>query len=132
MWLYPPDEKGNSLMAFPSRSQEDFTAVRKRIARQFPNPEKAKARRKEFREKLDKEVFVTDETLKAYVNDIIRKDLRISSFNTLIEAKQNPKALTAYFNFVNAYQLFEKGKDSYGNICCLAIDKAKALLKTRR
>jgi hypothetical protein len=23
MWLYPPDEKGNSLMAWPAKSQED-------------------------------------------------------------------------------------------------------------
>jgi len=132
MWLYPPDEKGSRLMASPSRSQEDYTAVRKRIARQFPEPKNVKARRKEIHEKLDKKTFVTDEVLKVYVNDIIREDLRISSYSTLIEAKNNPQALIAYFNFVNAYHLFEKGEGSYGNICCMAIDSAKKLLKTKK
>lgn len=132
MWLYPPDEKGNSLMAHPTRSQEDFTALRTGIVRQFPDLKNAKTKRKEFREKLDKEVFVTDEILKAYINNIIRKDLRFSSFNILIEAKKDAQALMAYFNFINAYQLYEKGEDSYGNICCMAIDRAKKLLKIRR
>ena len=130
MWLYPPDEKGNSLMAWPAKSQEDYTAVKKGIARKFPDSTKAK--RKKFIDELDKEIFVGDQVLRTYVDHIIRKDLRNSSYITLIEAKNNPNAVKAYFNFVNAYQLFEKGKESYGNICCLAIDSAKELLKSKK
>lgn len=130
MWLYPPDEKGNSLMATPAKSQKDYTAVKKGIVRKFPDSTKAK--RKQFIDELDNEIFVDDQVLKAYVNDIIREDLRNSSYNTLIEARNNPKAIKAYFNFINAYQLFEKGKDSYGNICCLAIDSAKQFLKPKK
>lgn len=130
IWLYPPDEKGNSLMAQPTQSQEDYTAVKKGIAKKFPNS--TKASRKKMFDILDKETFVDDQVLKKYVDDIIREDLRNSSYNTLIEAKKTPKAVRAYFNFVNAYQLFEKGKESYGNICCLAIDSAKELLKPKK
>jgi len=130
IWLYPPDEKGNSLMAWPTKSQEDYTAVKKGIATRFPDS--TKAERKKFIDELDKEILVEDQVLRTYVNDIIREDLRNSSYSMLIEAKNNPKAVKAYFNFVNAYQLFKKGKESYGNICCLAIDNAKELLKPEK
>jgi hypothetical protein len=132
LWLYPADEKGNSLMAFPSKSQEDYTALKKGVIRNLIDPKNTKARRKEFREKLDKETIVSDAELKHYVDNIIREDLRTSSYNTLIEAKNNPKAIIAYYNFVNAYQLHERGDESYGNICCLSIDKAVELLKKQK
>jgi hypothetical protein len=130
MWLYPPDEKGNSLMARPTKSQKDYTALIEGVVRKFPA--RTKAERKKFIAELDKEIFVDDKVLKTYVDDILREDLRSSSYRTLIEAKNNPKAIKAYFNFVNAYQIFEKGKDSYGNICCMAIDSAKELLKPKK
>lgn len=130
MWLYPPDKKGNSLMAWPSKSQKDYTAVKEGITKKFPDS--TKAERKKFRDKLDQEIFVDDHVLKKYVDDIIREDLRNSSYKILIEAKTNPIAVKAYFNFVNAYQLFEKGDESYGNICCLAIDSAIELLKPKK
>ena len=114
-------------MACPTESQEDYIAVKMGIARKFPD--RTKAERKKFIDELDEEIFVDDQVLRTYVDDIIREDLRNSSYATLLEAKNNPKAVKAYFNFVNAYKLFEKGKDSYGNICCLAIDKAEELLK---
>lgn len=129
MWLYPPDEEGNCLMAFPARSQEDYIAIKKGIAKKFP--EGTKAERKKLQKKLDKEIFIPDQVLKTYVEDIIREDLRLSSYTTLIEAKNSPKAIKAYFNFVNAYQLYEEGEESYGNICCIAIDSARKLLKRK-
>nr|MBI1229657.1 hypothetical protein [Cytophagales bacterium] len=132
LWLYPADDKGNSLMAFPRRFQEDFTALKKGIVRNLIDPKNAKARRKAFRDELDKENTVSDEDLKRYIDDIIRKDLRTSSYNTLLAAKNTPKAVKAYYNFVNAYQLYESGKESYGNICCLSIDRAKDLIKKRQ
>jgi hypothetical protein len=132
LWLYPADEKGNSLMAFPARSQEDYTALKKGIVRNLIDPKNAKARRKAFKEKLNKEITVSDGELKSYVDDIIREDLRISSYNTLIAARNNPKAIIAYYNFVNAYQLYEEGDESYGNICCLSLNKAEELLKKRK
>ena len=130
IWCYPPDEKGNSLMAWPAKSQEDYTAFRNGIASMFPK--RSRAERKRFIAELDKENFVDDHVLKTYIDVIIREDLRNSSYSALIKAKNNPKAVKAYFNFVNAYQFFEKGKDSYGNICCLAIDSAIELLKPKR
>jgi len=117
-------------MARPANSQEDYTAVKKGIVRKFPF--RTKAERKKFIDELDKEIFVDDHVLKTYIDDIIREDLRNSSYNALIEAKNNPKAVKAYFNFVNAYQLYEKGNDSYGNICRLAIDSALEILKPKK
>jgi hypothetical protein len=129
LWLYPPDEKGNSVMAFPGRSQEDYTAFKNGIVRNVFDPKNAKARRKAFSEKLDQEIIVTDEVLKRYVDDIFQEDFRTLSYNILKAAKKNEKAIPAYYNFVNAYQLFESGEQSYGNICCLSVDKAKEILK---
>ena len=117
-------------MAWPSKSQKDYTAVKEGIAKKFPDS--TKAERKKFRDKLGQEIFVDDQVLKKYVDDIIREDLRNSSHKVLMEAKNNPKAVIAYFNFVNAYQLFEKGDESYGNICCLAIDNAVELLRPKK
>ncbi|MEX2565838.1 MAG: hypothetical protein WD431_07850, partial [Cyclobacteriaceae bacterium] len=105
LWLYPADEKGNSLMARPTRSQEDYSALKNGIVRNLIDPKGAKARKKAFREKMDKETLVSDEELKRYVDEIIRKDLRASSYRILVAAKNHPKAITAYYNFVNAYQV---------------------------
>lgn len=132
LWLYPPDEKGNSLMAHPAESREDYMAVKEGILRNLFDLKESKSRRKELLDRLDKEIIVPDEELRNYVNEIIREDLRNSSYQTLTEAKNNPKAIVAYYNFVNAYYLYEQGDDSFGNICCLAIDRAKELLKGKK
>ena len=131
LWLYPPDEKGNSLMASPAKSQEDFMAVKKRIARNLFDVKESKLRRTKLQKQLDKEVIVPDEELRNYVGEILREDIRNSSYNKLIEAKNNPKAIVAYYNFVNAYHLYKEGDTSFGNICCLAVDRAKELLNER-
>lgn len=131
-WLYPPDEKRNSLMISPAKSQEDFMAVKKGIARDLFDLRESKSRRKKLQKQLDKEVIVPDGELKDYVREIIRKDLWNSSYNKLIEAKNNPKGIVAYYNFVNAYHLYKHGDDSFGNICCLAVDKAKELLNNKK
>ena len=132
LWLYPADEKGDSLMATPARSQEDYSALKKGIVRNILDPKGAKARNQAFGEKFDKKTLVSDEELKRYVDDIIREDLRTSSYRTLLAAKNNPRAIPAYYNFVNAFQLFEAGEDSYGNICCLSLERAEKLLNKRK
>lgn len=128
-WLYQPDEDGNSVMASPHRYQEDFIAFKKGLLRNVMDNYGSRQRQLEFRAKIDGEILVSDDTLKTYVDVIMREDLRRSSYETLIKAKQSKKAISAYYNFVNAYQLVEKGEDSFGNICCLAIDNADELLK---
>lgn len=128
-WLYPADKKGNSLMAFPDKYEEDYIAMKNGILRNLMDRKNAKAKRKAYREKMDKENIVTKENLRLYVNDIFREDIRKSAYNTLIAAQKNPNAIIAYYNFVNAYQLYEAGDDSYGNICCLSLDHAEELLR---
>lgn len=132
LWLYPADDEGNSLRATPSKKQEDYTAYKKGVLRNLFDEKNSRKERKEFRDKLNKEVSVPDETLRAYIDDIIRDDLRNSSYYILLEAKKSPKAVIAYYNFVNAYQIHSEGEDSYGNICCMAIEKAEELLREER
>lgn len=35
LWLYPADENGDSLMAFPSRNQADYEAMKKGIVKRI-------------------------------------------------------------------------------------------------
>ncbi len=128
-WLYNPDENGSSLMASPHRNKKDFIAYKKGMLRNLIDPYNSKKRQMEFNKKIDKKVMVSDEVLKSYVDDIMRKDLRRSSYEILIKAKNSKKAISDYYNFVNAYQLVEKGESSFGNICCLAIENAEKRLK---
>lgn len=132
IYLYPPDKDGNSLMAFPTRDEKDYIALKQGTVKNILERGRNRQEKKEFFKMLDKEIIIPDEELKAYVDDIIREDLRNSFYNILIEAKKSPKAIIAYFNFVNAYKMYAEGNDSYGNICCLAVDKAKDLLKTKK
>ncbi len=128
LFLYPADENGNRLMAFPHRNQEDYNAVKTRIALDIMYNENPKVERKAYLEKMNKEVIVTDEELRNYVDDIFAFKFRNPSFNTLLKAKNHPKSAVAYYNFVNAYKL-SKTEDGYKNICCMAVDKAKELLR---
>jgi hypothetical protein len=116
-------------MAHPTETYVDYSAFIKGILRPLPDRRNSRTKRKEMREKLNKEVLVSDEQLKAYINNLIRDDLRVSSFKILSEAKNSKHAVMAYYNFVNAYHLHKAGDDSYGNIACMSIDLAKKLLK---
>ena len=130
IWLYPADEKGNSLMASPRHSQKDYDAVKQGIARDFM-ADSTKATRKKEKEMLASPIEVSDEELRIFVDEIFAKEYRNSSYNKLIDAKKTPKAIVAYYNFINAYHLVKQGEDSYSNICCLSVDRAKELLKKR-
>ena len=116
-------------MAFPIRSQKDYNALRKGKVRNIFDKARSRARKQELSEKIDKETVVSNEELKRYVDETFREDLRMSAYKTLLAAKDNPRAVIAYYNFVNAFQLDESGEKSYGNICCMALDLAKVLLK---
>ncbi len=130
IWLYPSDKKGNSLMAWPTRSQKDYTALRKGVVKDIMAGS-TKATRKKEKEMLARPIEVKDEELRTFVDEVFAEEYRNSSFNTLIEAKKNSKAIVAYYNFINAYYLIQKGEDAYGNVCCMAVDHAKQLLKLK-
>ncbi|QOW11400.1 hypothetical protein Q73A0000_14035 [Kaistella flava (ex Peng et al. 2021)] len=72
MWFYPADEKGNSLVAFPHRSKVDYDAMKEGIVQNIfdrRNPEENERRKKEMQE-LDFEIYVSDDLLRDYVDDI--------------------------------------------------------------
>lgn len=108
LWLYPLDEKGNSLMARPSRSQEDYDAYKRGELRNLGSLYNSRKRQLEFRSKIDPEITVTDVVLKTYVDDLIAKEYRKWAFQILVKAKNHSKAKKAYYNFVNAYLLQKK------------------------
>lgn len=130
IWLYPPDKNGNSLMAWPNHDQKDYNAVKQGIAK-YIMADSTKAKRKEEKKLLDQPIEVSNDELKIYIDEIFAKEYRNFAFRTLVEAKNTPQAKVAYFNFINAYRMVESGKDSYGNICCMTVDYARDLLKTR-
>lgn len=56
---------------------------------------------------MDSEIYVSDEELRQFVNEIFAKEYRSSSYQILLDAKKNKKAKVAYFNFINAYILMK-------------------------
>ncbi|MFV0565724.1 MAG: hypothetical protein ACK5NB_07820 [Flavobacteriaceae bacterium] len=128
LWLYPQDEKGNSIAAFPYKYKEDYNAYKQGVIKRFLDRHKeTNEERQEKYKTLDNEIYVSDDKLKIYVNTFFAKPYRLPFYSILLQAKNHPKAQKGYFNFINAYHENEKD-DSYGNICCLAIDYAKEML----
>ena len=114
-------------MAWPYKYEKDYLAFKRGEIRRIGR--KTKAESKEYRKKMNKEIEVSDETLRKYVDEIFAEQYRQSSFDALIKAKKKKGAIKAYYNFINAYHLYENGKSSFSNICCLAVDYAKELLR---
>lgn len=133
IWFYPADENGNSLVAFPHKYKKDYDAMKKGIVQDIfarRTPEEKENRRREHKE-LNNEIYVSDDELRQYVDDIFAKEYRNFSYNILLEAKNHSKAKIGYFNFVNSYNKYLT-ENSFGNVCCMAVDYAKQLLKTPR
>jgi len=131
IWLYPPDKNGGSLMAWPTQSQKDYDAIKQGIVKDIM-ANSTKAKRKKEKKILDKEIIISDEQLKSYVDNLLDKEFQNSSYLTLIEAKKTPRAKVAYYNFINAYHMVENGKESYETICLMSVDYAKDLLKKKK
>ncbi len=110
IWLYPADEKGSSLMAWLTQLQKDYDAVKKGIVRDIMAGSTKALRKKE--KALDKAIEIPDEQLRVFVNKVFAKEYRDLSYRTLLKAKNNPRAIVAYYNFINAYYLAEKGDGS--------------------
>lgn len=131
LWLYPADEKGNSLMASPRKRQKDYTALKTGELRNLGAG--ARKNSKAMYAELSVEVKIPDEKLKEYVDNIFREDLRVSAYRTFLEAKNHPKASRGYYHFVNAYHKDLEDEDrSWGTTCCFALDTAHKLLKVKR
>lgn len=130
IWLYAPDEKGNSLMAFPTRTQKDYDAYKRGELRDILAGNNKESRKKE-KAILDNPIEVSDEELEQFVKNIFAQEYRRASFNTLIQAKNKAHAKVAYYNFINAYNLYQNGNEAYSNICCMTIDLAHKLLRKK-
>ena len=129
LYLYPADEKGGSLAAWPKRSQEDYDALKKGIVRNLNDKKNSKAKRKEYREKMFAPIEISDKKLKEAVDYIFAEEYKETSYKTLLKAKEHPVAIESYYAFVNAYNLVLNGESSYGNVCCMTIDSAESEMK---
>lgn len=132
LWLYPADEKGNSLMAQPEKYKEDYEVMKAGIVQNIRDRNTEKdSKIAEAIKNMDSEIYVSDEELRQFVNEIFAKEYRSSSYQILLDAKKNKKAKVAYFNFINAYYINEKFGD-YSIVCCSSVDFAQILLKEFR
>ena len=111
MWLYD-----NGIVAFPTLYEEDFIAYKKGELRNILITTKEQ---KQEMKSLDNIISISDEDLKICVDEIFAEQYRTESYRKLLKAK-NTKY---YFNFINAYNFYKNGKDSYANICCMAVDE---------
>ena len=111
MWLYD-----NGIVAFPTLYEKDFIAYKNG---ELHNILTIAKEQKEEMKSLDNSIVVSDEELKIFVDDIFAEQYRTVSYQKLVKAK-NTKY---YFNFINAYNFYKSGKDSYANICCMVVDE---------
>ena len=128
IWLYP-SVNGGSLMAEPATNQKDFLAWKKGEIRDILENIHSKKHRQEYKEKMNKEIYVEDEVLKEYVDEIFAEKYRYNSLETLLKVKEKEHLRIYYFQFINAYNLYKAGQDSYSNTCCQVVDFAKENLK---
>ncbi len=128
-WFYPIDEKNCYQMAFPYKRETDYQAYKEGILSNIMNSKRKK--RKEFWEILNKEVFVTDEVLRTYVEKVFDKAYHQKAFRILLEAKNSKKAILQYYNFINANQQYEDDDNKRDNLCCMIVDTAEEKLKKK-
>jgi hypothetical protein len=127
LWLYP-EETGGYLMAQPSRNEKDYLAYKSGIVKDIftrgPKDEPAVS--------LDTPTQAPKEELKKMIEDVFSPEFQVSAYQKLVDASQKADTAVAYYNFINAYHLYQQGNLSYGNICCLSVDNASRLLKAKR
>lgn len=120
-WLYPADENGNYLQAYPDENEADFNAYKSRIIDSLK--ERIDKKDKTI-ENFKKEIHIPDTQLKEYIDKLCAPRYRASSYEILIEAKNHNNTITYYYEFINTYRASKK--EEYGcNICCLIIDTAR-------
>lgn len=124
-FLYPSDEKGNSLMGFPKKYQEDYTAYKKGILKD--RFKRTKAQKKLDTIKWNKAyktpIEISNEELLEAVNTVFAEEYRVSAYRIFRTAKTHPVAIVDYYTFVNAYKLEEY------SISCMSLDSAEDNLR---
>jgi metal-dependent HD superfamily phosphatase/phosphodiesterase len=80
-----------------------------------------------MKEKLKPEVYMTNDELEQAIFNLYESQYIKDVYETLIEIKK--KDIKYYFEFVNAYNLYKDGDNSYGNICFMIVEAAKENLK---
>jgi hypothetical protein len=124
-FLYPSDEKGNSLMGNPTKYQENYTDYKKGILKD--RFKKTKAQEKEDSIKWDQTyrapIEITEEELLKAVNTVFGEEYRENAFKIFKMAKSHLVAYIDYYTFVNAYKL----KDY--SVSCMSLDSAEDNLR---
>jgi len=125
IWLYSPNQDGSSVMGSPAVDEKDFIAWKNGELRDILSNVRSKKHRQEYSEWINKEIYVSDEVLKEYVNNIFAEKYRNESFEILLKVKDKEHLKKYYFQFINAYNK----EEDYSNTCCQIVDFAKENLK---
>lgn len=130
-WLYPLDNNYYR-RATPYRKEEDYLAMKKGIVTNHFTKIKTKEEKeaeKQKRKRLQQPIFIPDNQLREFVNDIFVKGWRGSSYETLILAKKKFPFL--YFEFINSY-LVSKENNCEDKYCIFIVDWARMLMKKQK
>jgi len=120
--LYPPDNKGNSLMADPLYKQEDLLAFRNGELESIWT----RSRTYDLFDILNREIDTpfSDDQLRESVNYIFGEQYRESSFNSLKRAFNSTNKNKYYIQYVNAYlETIREGGEDLSITCCLIVDR---------
>lgn len=116
IFLYPSDSDGSSLMAHPTKNQEDYTAYKNG---KLTNLLEDRIRNKKVSDSMDNlniPIDVSDDILKEMVNDTFAEEYRTNAYLKLINDKTSVKSdKEMYYSFINAYN-----REEY-NLCCMIV-----------
>lgn len=116
IFLYPSDSDGNSLMAFPTKVQEDYTAYKRGELSNLLEDRIKNRKVSDSMDNLNKHITVSDKELKEMVDNTFANEYRTEAYLKLINDKTSVKSnKELYYSFINAYN-----REEY-NLCCMIV-----------
>lgn len=126
IWLYPPDEKGSRVMAMPAKNQKEYDLLKHGEISSIGF--ESRKERDEIFKGLYEPINMPDEKLKEEIDRIYRREFRESTFNTLIKAKKDPRAIKYYYGFINSLAKIEKHR----NLPFSCVDSARYIMRKKK
>jgi hypothetical protein len=118
IYLYPPNEDGSSLMAFPLRSQKDFDAYKQGIVQPLFDYKKAKNEPTNWED----ENTLTVEEIHEAVEHIFAQEYIEQAKRILVRAMNDVHVKKEYLIFVNSWLDTKNGNDKSITMCMVYDD----------
>lgn len=125
--FYPSDKDGNSIMAFPLKSQKDYTAYKLGLLEDTFSKTKKERKKssKEWNKKFSVDNDMSFSEIEKAVNNIFAEEFREEALKVLKRAKgdikYNNKIKDHWIVFCNAWDLVKAG-DKHSITACMAYD----------